>query len=71
MTVASFKKILMHVRAIRARTIGEGDRATRSVVDHMHIIEAIESRNADLAAQLVREHTLNLRQHVALNFHID
>ena len=64
-------EILMHVRAIRARTIGEGDRATKSVVDHMHIIEAIESRDADLAAQLVREHTLKLRDHVALNFHID
>ncbi len=64
-------EIFMHVRAIRARTIGEGDRATKSIVDHMHIIEAIESRNADLAAQLVREHTLNLRTHVALNFHID
>ncbi|MDH3195448.1 MAG: GntR family transcriptional regulator [Hyphomicrobiales bacterium] len=64
-------EILMHVRAIRARTIGEGDRATKSVVDHMHIIEAIESRDADLAARLVREHTLNLREHVALNFHID
>jgi DNA-binding GntR family transcriptional regulator len=64
-------EILMHVRAIRARTIGEGDRATKSVVDHMHIIEAIESRDANLAAQLVREHTLKLREHVALNFHID
>ena len=64
-------EILMHVRAIRARTIGEGDRATKSVVDHMHIIEAIESRDADLAARLVREHTLKLRDHVASNFHID
>ena len=64
-------EILMHVRAIRARTIGEGDRATKSIVDHMQIIEAIESRDADLASQLVREHTLNLRQHVALHFHIN
>ncbi len=63
--------LFMHVRAIRARTIGEGDRATKSIVDHMHIIEAIETRDADLAARLVREHTLNLRQHVALNFHMD
>jgi len=63
--------LFMHVRAIRARTIGEGDRATKSIVDHMHIIEAIETRDADLAAQLVREHTLNLRQHVALYFHMD
>ncbi len=64
-------EILMHVRAIRARTIGEGDRANKSVVDHMHIIEAIEARDAELAARLVREHTLKLREHVALNFHID
>ena len=63
--------LFMHVRAIRARSIGEGDRATKSIVDHMHIIEAIETRDADLAAQLVREHTLNLRQHVALYFHMD
>ena len=64
-------EILMHVRAIRARTIGEGDRANKSVVDHMHIIEAIEARDAELAARLVREHTLKLRDHVALNFNID
>jgi len=63
--------LFMLVRAIRARTIGEGDRATKSIVDHMHIIEAIETRDADLAARLVREHTLKLRDHVALNFHID
>ncbi len=63
--------LFMHVRAIRARTIGEGDRATKSIVDHMHIIEAIEMRDADLAAQRVREHTLKLREHVASNFHMD
>ena len=56
--------LFMHVRAIRARTIHEADRVTRSIVDHMHIIEALEARNTDLAAKLVREHTLNLRVHV-------
>jgi len=56
--------LFMHVRAIRARTIHEADRVTRSIVDHMHIIEALEARNTDLAARLVREHTLNLRTHV-------
>lgn len=64
-------EIFIHVRAIRARTITEGDRIRRSVVDHMHIIEALESRDTELAEQLVREHTFNLRTHVALNFHID
>ena len=56
--------LFMHVRAIRARTIGEDDRAVRSVVDHSHIIEALEARDTDLAEKLVREHTLNLRAHV-------
>jgi DNA-binding GntR family transcriptional regulator len=56
--------LFMHVRAIRARTIGEDDRAVRSVVDHSHIIEAFEVRDTDLAERLVREHTLNLRAHV-------
>jgi DNA-binding GntR family transcriptional regulator len=58
--------LFMHVRAIRARTIGEDNRAVRSVVDHSHIIEAFEARDTELAEQLVREHTLNLRAHVEL-----
>lgn len=56
--------LFMHVRAIRARTISEKDRADRSIVDHMHIIEALEARDTDLAERLVREHTLDLRAHV-------
>lgn len=56
--------LFMHVRAIRARTISEADRARRSVADHMYIIEALEARDADLAERLVREHTMNLKRHV-------
>lgn len=56
--------LFMHVRAIRARTIVEKDRADRSIVDHMHIIEALEARDTELAERLVREHTLNLKAHV-------
>jgi len=56
--------LFIHMRAIRARTMGEGDRANRSIVDHVHIIEALEARDADLAERLVREHTLNLHAHV-------
>ncbi|MGI9483234.1 MAG: GntR family transcriptional regulator, partial [Hyphomicrobiales bacterium] len=63
-------KLFMHVRAIRARTISEGDRIQRSVVDHTQIIEALEARDTDLAERLVREHTFNLRAHVAENFHL-
>ena len=52
------------MRSIRERAMAEGDRITRSVVDHMNIIEAIEGRNAELASVLVREHTMRLHDHV-------
>ncbi|MEQ8332813.1 GntR family transcriptional regulator [Nisaea sp.] len=60
-------KIFLHVRAIRARTIGEQDRITRSMQDHMHIVEAIEARDGELAERLVRDHALALAKHVANN----
>lgn len=56
--------LLVHVRAIRGRTIGQDDRPERSIVDHMHIIEALEARGADLAERLVRDHALDLAEHV-------
>jgi DNA-binding GntR family transcriptional regulator len=59
--------ILIHVRSIRHRTIGEDRRFERSIVDHMHIIEAIEKRDADLAERLVRDHALALAAHVDAN----
>jgi DNA-binding GntR family transcriptional regulator len=56
--------LFVHMHAVRRRAMGEGDRATRSVVDHMEIIEALEARDADLASRLVREHTMKLHDHV-------
>jgi len=56
--------LFIHMRSIRARTIGEIDRANRSIVDHLHIIEALEVRDTDLAERLVREHTLDLAAHI-------
>jgi DNA-binding GntR family transcriptional regulator len=56
--------LLVHVRAIRGHTIGDQNRVERSIVDHMHIIEALESRDAELAERLVRDHALNLADHV-------
>ena len=44
--------------------IGEDDRAERSIVDHMHIIEALEARDAELAERLVRKHALDLADDV-------
>lgn len=62
-------RLFMHVRAIRARTIFEEDRAKRSIEDHLAIVEALEARDTERAERLVREHTLKLRDHVAR--HVD
>jgi len=56
--------LFIHVRAIRRMTISQSDRASRSIVDHMRIIEALEQRDTELAERLVRQHSLDLAQHV-------
>ena len=56
--------LFVHMHAVRRRALEENDRASRSVVDHVGIIEALEARDADLAAQLVRQHTMRLHNHV-------
>ncbi len=58
------ENLFIHMRSIRMRTINEEDRAQRSIIDHMHIIEALENRDTDLAERLVRQHTLDLAGHV-------
>ena len=42
----------------------ERDRMSRSIIDHMHIIEALEDRSTDLAERLVREHCWGLAKHI-------
>jgi DNA-binding GntR family transcriptional regulator len=59
--------LFIHMRSIRMRTIGEEDRASRSIIDHMNIIEAIEARDTELAERLARDHTLGLARHVEKN----
>ena len=61
------ENLFTHMRMIRRKTIGEKDRAHRSIHDHMNIIEALEARQPDRAEQLTREHALGLAQHVAEN----
>jgi len=58
------ENLFIHMRAIRKVTIHQDNRAARSIVDHMKIIEALERRDADAAARLAREHTLGLAAHV-------
>lgn len=65
--VDTANQLFLHVRSIRAQTIGEADRATRSIKDHRQIIEAIEARDTDLAERLVREHALDLAKHIEKN----
>jgi DNA-binding GntR family transcriptional regulator len=58
------RNLLMHVRAIRRATITQSDRAARSIIDHLKIIEALERRDTELAERLTRQHTLDLASHV-------
>jgi DNA-binding GntR family transcriptional regulator len=59
------ENLFTHMRMIRRKTIGEKDRADRSIRDHMNIIEALEARATDRAEELVRDHALGLADHVA------
>lgn len=58
------EQLFFHMRAIRASTIKDRDRVMQSVMDHTRIIEAIEARDASLAERLVRDHALELAEHI-------
>jgi DNA-binding GntR family transcriptional regulator len=59
------ENLFTHMHMIRRKTIGEGDRVTRSIHDHMNIIQALEARDTERAEDLVRNHALGLAEHVA------
>jgi len=63
------ENLFIHMRAIRHKTIHENHRTERSIIDHLNIIQALETRDAELAERLVREHTLGLAAHVEKNVH--
>ncbi|WP_428531545.1 GntR family transcriptional regulator [Rhodopila sp.] len=56
--------LFIHMRAVRAVTITQDNRAQRSVADHRAIIAALGAGDPDLAEKRVREHTLGLAAHV-------
>ena len=56
--------LFIHMRAVRAVTMTQDNRARRSVSDHRDIIAALEARDATRAERLVREHTMGLAAHV-------
>jgi DNA-binding GntR family transcriptional regulator len=57
-------QLFFHMRAIRTSTIKQRDRISRSVIDHIRIIEALEDRDPYHAEQLARDHALELARHV-------
>jgi DNA-binding GntR family transcriptional regulator len=62
--IALAENLFTHMRMIRRKTIGEQDRADRSIRDHMTIIQALEARDTKRAEELVRNHALGLAEHV-------
>jgi len=59
------ENLFTHMRMIRRKTIGEMDRAGKSIHDHMNIIEALEARDTARAEELTRSHALGLAEHVS------
>jgi DNA-binding GntR family transcriptional regulator len=62
--VSMTDNLFMHVRSVRKATISHGDRAERSLADHLRIVEALAARNSEAAEKLSRDHALGLADHV-------
>ncbi|MHB8394315.1 MAG: GntR family transcriptional regulator [Candidatus Dormibacteria bacterium] len=58
------ESLKIHMRAIRARTMGDGNRIQRSPMEHLRIVEALEARDAVALERHARQHGLNLADHV-------
>jgi DNA-binding GntR family transcriptional regulator len=58
------QNLFLHMRAIRAVSMRQGNRSETSIKEHKAIIDALERRDAGEAERLVRDHTLGLAAHV-------
>ncbi len=58
------ENLFLQLKSIRLRSITDPARAEHSIIDHIHIIEALEKRDANGAEMLVRNHTLRLAEHI-------
>ena len=65
------ENLFLHLKTIRLRSISDPDRAEHSIIDHIHIIEALEERDADKAETLVRNHTLRLAEHIETHWNFN
>lgn len=72
---ASESRILEHVlsdfhkyvQMARALSVGEKNRAQKSVQEHREILEAIRNRDMDLAEELANRHILNVMENLHLS----
>ena len=60
----TIENLFIHVRAIRRMTISQSDRAARSIIDHMRIIEALERATPSSPSGSCAQHSLDLAAHV-------
>lgn len=64
-------RLILHVTAIRHRTMFTSDRAESSLSEHLSIIEALEARDTTRAERAARDHTLRLAAYVEKHLAID
>ncbi len=58
------ENLFIHMRAVRSAALKQGDRAQRSLVEHMNIVEALEARDPQLSARRVEEHMMSLTAYI-------
>ena len=61
------QSLFVHMHAIRSATIHQSDRTTRSIIDHGLIIDSLVARRTEVAERMVRDHALELADHVKKN----
>jgi len=62
--ISTARRLFAHMHSIRSSTIKDPDRTIQSVIDHMRIIDALMARDTVAVEKLVKEHALNLAEHV-------
>jgi len=65
--IKTASRLFDQMHAIRASTIKDPKRKLQSVIDHQRIIGSLVNRQTEEAERQVREHALNLAEHVRCN----
>ena len=56
-----------YVQMARALTVGEKNRAEKSIQEHREILEAIKKHDGELAERLANQHILNVMENLHLS----